>query len=364
MIKKKIAVIGLKGIPAFGGAATVGEHLINELKDQYDFTVLGVASHSSKENTLINGIPQKVFSNMGKGGLNTFYYYIRCLIHVISKNYDMIHLHHAESGFITPLLRLKYRVVVTFHGVFEKDDPKFSNLQNRFFRFSEWLNVRFANVIVSVSNPNKEYIDKKYKTKILYIPNGIHIENNRSMIGKNENYTITFAAGRIYHIKGLHILLESLKQINQNISLVIIGDLKQVPDYETKIIKQSEGLNVTYKGLIKKKEELFEIIQKSNLFIFPSLTEAMSMMLLEVASLKTPIIASDIPANKSVFSDSEVLFFESENPEDLAEKINYAINNPEMMTQNAINAYEKLIQEYNWKFISEKYKEIINDNLR
>ena len=27
--KPKIAVIGLKGLPAFGGAATVGENLIN-----------------------------------------------------------------------------------------------------------------------------------------------------------------------------------------------------------------------------------------------------------------------------------------------------------------------------------------------
>ena len=29
MLKKKIAVIGLKGLPAFGGAATIGENLIN-----------------------------------------------------------------------------------------------------------------------------------------------------------------------------------------------------------------------------------------------------------------------------------------------------------------------------------------------
>ena len=31
MRKTKIAVIGLKGLPAFGGAATVGENIIREL---------------------------------------------------------------------------------------------------------------------------------------------------------------------------------------------------------------------------------------------------------------------------------------------------------------------------------------------
>ena len=39
MGKPKIAVIGLKGLPAFGGAATVGENIINQLKDNYQFFV-------------------------------------------------------------------------------------------------------------------------------------------------------------------------------------------------------------------------------------------------------------------------------------------------------------------------------------
>ena len=30
-IKPRIAVIGLKGLPAFGGAAAVGENIINQL---------------------------------------------------------------------------------------------------------------------------------------------------------------------------------------------------------------------------------------------------------------------------------------------------------------------------------------------
>ena len=48
MKKKKIAVIGLKGLPAFGGAATVGENIIEQLKDKYEFTVYSTSSHTSK----------------------------------------------------------------------------------------------------------------------------------------------------------------------------------------------------------------------------------------------------------------------------------------------------------------------------
>ena len=45
--KPKIGIIGLKGLPAFGGAATVGENLISILHNEYDFKVYSVASHTN-----------------------------------------------------------------------------------------------------------------------------------------------------------------------------------------------------------------------------------------------------------------------------------------------------------------------------
>ena len=48
MKKKKIAVIGLKGLPAFGGTANGGENIIEQLSDKYYFTVYSILSHSSE----------------------------------------------------------------------------------------------------------------------------------------------------------------------------------------------------------------------------------------------------------------------------------------------------------------------------
>lgn len=59
--KPRIAVIGLKGLPAFGGAATVGENIINQLKDKYDFTVYSVSSHTDLKTGEYNGYKQIVF---------------------------------------------------------------------------------------------------------------------------------------------------------------------------------------------------------------------------------------------------------------------------------------------------------------
>lgn len=359
--KPKIVVIGLKGLPAYGGAAAVGENIIDQLKNDYDFTVLSIASHTSLKSGHQNGFEQIVFKNHGKSALNTFYYYWKCLFHCLIHKYDLVHLHHASSGFITPILRLKNKVVVTFHGVQTgNSDPKFSIIHNRFFGLAQWLNILCANVVISVSRPDKEVIFNKYKRQIEYIPNGINNVNlpiNTSRGVDSEPY-VSFCAGRIYQIKGLHLLLKALKDIAPSTKLVVIGDLKQVKLYEDMIMKLSEGLNVEYLGLIKNKQKLYEILKASILFVFPSLSEAMSMILLEVASLEVPILASDIDSNKAIFSENEMLFFKSDDVKDLISKLQFAINNNEKMKQKASAALVKLKNDFTWQSSAQQYSEI------
>lgn len=364
--KPRIAVIGLKGLPAFGGAAAVGENIIEQLKDRYDFTVLSVASHTSKENTNINGVKQVVFRNFGKGGLNTFIYYWQCFLYAFFRKYDLIHLHHAESGFITPFLRLRFKVIVTFHGIYNYENPKFNKIQNSFFRFSEKLNTLFANEIISVSYPDYMYFKQNKSQRIHYIPNGISLTSslNDVLNYKRQGGYLLFAAGRIYEIKGLHLLLSALKLLNITMPVKIAGDINQVEDYKDLIKKLSDGLNIEYLGLIKDKVELMELVAGAELFIFPSLAEAMSMMLLEVVSMKTPVLASDIPSNKAIFDDEELLFFKSESIEDLSKKLAFALENPDIMKRKSLLAYEKLIREYCWTNIALQYFELFEKQLK
>ncbi len=362
--KIKIAVIGLKGLPAFGGAAAVGENIINELKSEFDFTVFSVASHTSLKTGNYNGVKQIVFKNHGTGGLNTLLYYIKSLLYCFFKqSFHLIHLHHAESGFITPFLRLKNPVIVTFHGVHKEKSPKFNSLQNKFFSWSEKQNVRWANQVISVSKPDTEFILKKYNKNITHIPNGITITNHPKNVKTGKDEYILFAAARVFEIKGLHILLQALHKIKFQGKLTVVGDIDQVPSYKQKILQLSIGLNIEYIGLIKEKNKLFNYVREAKLFIFPSLTEAMSMMLLEVVSQKTPVIASDIPSNKAILDDSQILFFENKNADDLADKIMFALNNPSPMEQRAENAYTHVVKSYTWQLIANTYKNIFNENL-
>ena len=354
--KKKIAVIGLKGLPAFGGAANVGENIIEQLKDEYDFTVLSISSHTHLKTGEYNGYKQVVFKSfLGKGGLNTIYYYFVSLLYVLFHKFDIVHLHHLATGVIIPFINLRSKTVVTAHNFNNPKDPKFTSILFNVGTISKKIAIRSSHRVTCVSLYDRKVMNAKFNKEIIYIPNGINLKTIIHVKKTDESYLL-FSAGRIFHVKGLHFLIEAANSLNIQKNIKIVGDIDRVPSYKQKIMKGIEGLDVDILGLIKEKIELMKIVNNAELFIFPSLYEAMSMMLLEVASMKTPIIASDIPANKNVFSSDEVLFFKSGDSADLAEKIKYALANVDEMAEKAEKAYKKLINNYTWEEIAKQYK--------
>jgi len=361
--KKKIAVIGLKGLPAFGGAATVGENIIKKLKNKYDFTVYAIDSHTNKKGN-INGFNQIVFKSFPIKKINILYYYIVSALHIVIKgNYDLVHLHHRDAAFIMLILKLRYKVILTTHSIFFLRE-KWKNF-SLYFKLQEKFFVKYANLITCVSLKEQRLFKKYLNKDVFYIPNGIngHEEIYGNKI-KNSDY-IMFASGRIIQSKGCDIMLEALNIINYKKKIIIAGDLDQTPKYKKKIMKLTANLNVEFTGLLKDKKLLMSFIRHAKYFIFPSSWEAMSMMLLEATSMKTPVICSDIIENRDIFNATEVLFFKTDNPNDLAEKIVWALKNNKLMKNKAKNAYNKLVKNYLWKHICLKYDEfyqqLIND---
>lgn len=360
-MKKKIAVFGVKGFPAFGGASRANENIVNELKSEYDFTIYSVSSHTDKSG-YYNGFYQKVFTACGGKRLNPLIYQIKSLLHsLFCANYDLIQVNHLSSGFIVPFLRLKYKVVSTARGIVPPDDNKWNKADKLLFDISSFFFFRFSNVSISVSESHIKKFRKFTNKEIIYIPNGVSIiDYPKDII---EDNTIVFSAGRIISLKGAHILTEALNMIKYSGKIIYIGSMEHTPDYCKNLVMLGAKLNIEYTGLIKDKNVLFSIINKAKLFVFPSFNEGMSNMLLEVASLKTPLICSDIEENRSVFNSDEVLFFETGDSKDLASKIIWALNNYDIMIKKAEAAYKKLIEKYQWSNIAKQYKEIYDSIL-
>lgn len=360
--RPSIAVIGLKGLPAFGGAATVGQSLITELHKKYRFTVFSVKSHAQKDFTL-GDVKQVILPGCPWKKLNVLTHYIHAMLLVLfsrREKFDMVHLHHTDAAFIAPVLRLRYKVVITSHGR-PQDGGKWSALVNLFFKINERIAVYSASIFTSVSKSLNEFYRQRYNISVRYIPNGINTQIKEQVVPMHhESPYILFSAGRIIPIKGLHLLIDALKQIDYRGKLKVAGNIDQLPDYKKRILNQSKGVNIEFLGLIKDRATLLSYVESATFFVMPSLYEAMSIMLLEAGLMKTPMIVSDIEANTNVFDNEEVLFFKNENVDHLAERLKLAMTDTEGMQHRAELAYRKLLKEYQWKNIAVQYEEIYN----
>jgi glycosyltransferase involved in cell wall biosynthesis len=358
-LKTKVAVIGLKGLPAFGGAATVGENIVDQLQNAYDFTVYSISSHTHLRSGKYKGYFQLVFRKLPFKKINTLYYYILSTFHALFfGKYKIIHLHHRDAAFVIPLLKLRFKVVVTTHGSFVIRE-KWRKFE-WFFSMNEHVFVKKANVVTCVSLNEKRLYQEKLNLVVQYIPNGFNPFLEKDLVETNQNNYLFFGAGRIIKSKGLEVLIDALRLLKYNGKLVVAGDLDQTPEYKKEILALANGLDIEFLGLVKDKNELLSYIHQSRLFIFPSSVEAMSMMLLEGASVKARIICSDIQENLDIFNENEVLFFKTNNTTDLAEKIQYALNNDEEMIGKSRKAYQRLIANHDWKKIADEYSKLYN----
>jgi len=369
-VKKRVAFFGVKTFPSRGGTDRVAENLILQLKDQYDITVYCFKDPAAKDH--IPGVRVKQFRQWVPGAPGSFIYFFFSAIDLfLFTKVDLVHLHKTESAFFAPLLRLRFKIISTSHEAQYRSD-KWNWLAKKFFHLVERIYIHSSDRCTCISRPLSDYYENKYGKQVLFIPNGINQINSeefnfdgaKSFLPKEANWDapfVLFAARRLMGIKGCHTMLEALKRIDYQGQIFITGDLHTGQDYLDLLKKLSEGLNVFFLGFVNPLPTLLALIHQADLFIFPSETEGMSIMLLEVASVGTPIVASDIPENKQVFNDNEVLFFRSKDSLDLSEKLKFALANPKNMKNLGLNCQGRVFSDYLWKNVAQSYAKVYDE---
>ena len=105
---------------------------------------------------------------------------------------------------------------------------------------------------------------------------------------------------------------------------------------------------------------LNQLFSNALCFVIPSEGEGLSVTLLEAMAHKLPIIASEIEGNQLFIDKNFVYSFKNKNFDDLKNKMEYVIKNPDD-SKNMINkAYEYVTQNYSWNIIANKIEKLYN----
>ena len=365
----RIAYLGIKGLPSKGGAERVVEAIVQRLAGQHELTVY-CNSRYTPPDAKVSGLRLIRIPTLPGKHLQPILYFVFSALHALFKgDYDLVHVHNVEACFVLPLLRLRYNVIATAHGSpIRAARAKWGPVARALMGLTELPYLFLSNCVTSVSLADADYFEHRYGRNVVYLPNGIKelpvMSQEMALrvlrgIGVEAGRYILFAAGRIDPTKGCHLLLEAFRRLDLDMPLVVVGDLAQVPEYSQRLRRLADD-RVIFIGYIAAKEKLFSIVRNCRLFVFPSIVEAMSMMLLEVVSLRVPLICSDIPENMSVV-DRYALYFRSEDSKDLAEKMRWAIEHPDVMNNYTAEAEAWVKRNYSWDRIAESYEALYEE---
>lgn len=268
-----------------------------------------------------------------------------------NENYDFMHCHSPIGGVIGRLVakKLHVPVIYTAHGFhFFKTSSFLSWLV--FYPIERFLS-RYTDVLITINEEDYSRA-RRFKTKRLeYVP-GVGIEflqhekplkNSalRQELGLLDDDYLIVSVGELNENKNHHVIIEALSLVdNPSIHYLACGQGEKRSELESLTQKLSLTEHV---HLVGYREDIMDIYETADLFVFPSIREGLSVSLMEAMVSQVPIICSDIRGNRDLIDqDLGGFLFEPTDVEALADNILEAYNNPELMRRQTKHNLKKI----------------------
>lgn len=275
------------------------------------------------------------------------------IINIVRKEkIDLIYLNTAFDKFallrdFTTLLILRLirsKIVLKFHG----SEANLLQTKNIIYRFlirkvSSWADG-FG---VLSTEENRNFVNAGFKSeKVFVIKNiinpKIYLKNMEFRLKySNINIPVLLFVARLIPSKGLiDTLLASiiLKEKGYIFKLIILGDGPDKIKAERIVAKSNIASSVIFTGFIPE-ENTTAFYANSDLLVFPTYhEEGFPMAVFQSVAAGLPIITTKIRAAADYLKEPDnCLWVEPKNPEMLAEKIVYLLENPDIARQMSEN---------------------------
>lgn len=267
-----------------------------------------------------------------------------------------------DSFYVLIIKLFRKRIVFHIHG------KGIANQVNNPIKRMLYISV-FRNQQVITLSPLLDYDVKDVYNGLIYnVPNGIPIVNiNIHEKPVSDKVNILFLSNLIIS-KGIIDYIEAIKLLskrNQNFKAFIVGNESNLTKEELQEIISSNKLDnyLEYLGP-KYGEEKYKILTDTDILIFPTTNDIWGNVNLEAMQCSVPVIATNEGAIPEIIDDGITGFIVDKNsPEQIAEKIEYLINNPEKRIEMGKAGRKKFLEKYTIDKFEENMKNVFSDIL-
>jgi glycosyltransferase involved in cell wall biosynthesis len=349
----RIAMIGQKGIPAsYGGIERHVEEIATLLASRGHDVLVYCRPYYTSIDGDYKGVHLIKTPSIKTRHLDAASHTIISTAHVLSMKPDVVHYHALGPSTLSFVPRLAgARTVSTVHGL-DWRGGKWGPAAKWLLQRCEYGAVRFPDRALVVSRILKTYFETKFGREVTYIPNGVRPGRLREPANLDrygvENGGYYLFVGRLGPEKGCHTLIEGFGKAATSRKLVMVGSAHLNLAYEARL-KAMANERVVFTGAVFG-EPLVDLWNGAHAVIHPSITEGMSLSLLEAMAHRKCVIVSDIPENLEVTGDG-ALTFQAGEADDLAEVIERVDREAGLAAEFGSKALARVKEEYDWNNI-------------
>ena len=261
---------------------------------------------------------------------------------VISEGFELIHCHTPVGGVMGRLVGHKYgiKTIYTAHGFHFFKGAPFLNWCI-YYPIEKFL-ARWTDILITINKEDYELAKKKMHAKqIEYVPGvGVDTEKfestvvdrseKRKELGIPENAFLLLSVGELNKNKNHEIVIRALAKLNNSDMHYVIVGKGDLYDY---LIDMSRKLGIEKQvHLVGFRNDVKDIYKASDLFVFPSFREGLSVSLMEAIASKIPVICSNIRGNVDLVIETSLF-----NPTDVRDVVDKISNHVSMINIKEVN---------------------------
>ncbi len=308
-----IAMIGQKGLPArSGGIERHVETLATGLASRgHKVIVFGRAWYVAGSQAPI-GIEQVLTPGIHSKHLDAITHSFTALWAARRSHPDVVHLHGCGIALLTPVARLMHpraKVIVTFHSI-DRVLSKWGAFARFVFKIGEWMACHLPHRTVTISQVLATYCQKTYGVQTAYVTHPVpapEVPTDVDIYLKPHGLTVDnfyLFVGRLIPDKMAHVTVEAYAKASAerpelftNRPLAIVGGAAWTDAYASwlsDLVSRTPGVLMLGQRFGK---ELAALQVGALAHVFPTVSEGLSLSLVEACQLNRLVIATDIEAN-------------------------------------------------------------------
>lgn len=310
----KLAIIGDRGIPAaYSGFSTLTEQLATRLVNEYGFevSVYCRGNYYNERPKKYQGVNCIYLPAPGGKSLESIIHSNLSILHAVFCNYDLaLVLDPGNAPFVLPLHARGFPVIIHTDGMGWKRQ-KWSPLQKKYYKWSEWVSARLSHWLVTDSKAMQKYYLDEYKTSSSFIPYAGEVGSGQdeSILAEYEitkdNYYLCVA--RIEPDNNIDLLIREYRLAKSRKPLIVVGAARYNSQYGRAIASENDD-HVRCIGGVYDKDKLNALFANSYVYLHGHEVGGTNPSLLNAMHMSAAPVAMDVIFHREVLTDEGCFF--------------------------------------------------------